>query len=188
MFSKRELTLIGVSITLGLFVGTGLVQSSVAEESAQGEIISVCINKKSGALRASERCAKGERLTVLGGVGPQGVQGEPGSQGPQGPKGDTGPQGPKGDTGPQGPQGVQGVQGERGLTGATGATGATGSVSGLRKQTLVFYSPTRSIMCGVTPTLKVLTEASLRQSTLLGTTLSTTDATVCSYSLEVLVP
>ena len=185
MFNNREITLIGLSMTLGVFLGTGLLQSSVAEESLEGEVISVCINKKTGTIRVANKCAKAERSTVLGGVGPQGVQGEQGEVGPQGPKGDTGPQGPKGDTGPQGLQGIQGVQGERGVT---GATGPTGTLSGLKKQTFVFYSPTRSIMCGVTPTLKVLTEASLRQSSLLGTTLTTADATLCSYSLEVYVP
>jgi len=185
MFSKREMTLIGLSMSLGVFIGTGLLQSSMAEESAQGEVVSVCINKKSGAIRASEKCVKGERSTVLGGVGPQGPQGKQGEVGPQGVQGNTGPQGPKGDTGPQGLQGTQGVQGERGVM---GATGPTGTLSGLKKQTFIFYSPTRSIMCGVTPALKVLTEASLRQSSLLGTTLTTADATLCSYSLEVYVP
>lgn len=185
MFDKRETVLIGLSMFLGVFIGSGLLQSSVAEESAQGEVIAVCITKKTGAIRASEKCAKGERSTVLGGVGPQGPQGDQGEVGPQGIQGLTGPQGPKGDTGPQGLQGIQGIQGERG---PIGATGATGTVTGLTRKTLVFYSPTRSILCGVSPTLKVLTEASLSQSSSLGTTLGTTKETICSYSQEVFVP
>jgi len=136
MFSKREMTLIGLSMSLGVFIGTGLLQSSMAEESAQGEVVSVCINKKTGAIRASDKCVKGERPTVLGGVGPQGPQGEKGEVGPQGVQGNTGPQGPKGDTGPQGLQGIQGVQGERG---PTGATGATGQVTGLRTKSITVW-------------------------------------------------
>ncbi len=75
----------------------------------QGEILSICIDKKTGAMRASLACKKTERATIISG---------------QGEKGD------KGDTGPQGIQGLQGLQGERGLT------GATGSVTGLRTKTI----------------------------------------------------
>ena len=55
----------------------------------QGEVLNVCINKKTGVIRASSKCdAKAERKTVLGGVGPRG------EVGPQGEQGVIGPQGP----------------------------------------------------------------------------------------------
>jgi hypothetical protein len=188
MFNHREKVLIGLSLCLGVFIGTGLVQASVAEEVVQGEVIKVCINNKTGAMRASGKCVKGERSTVLGGVGPrgaQGLQGIPGPQGAQGPKGDAGP---KGDTGAQGIQGIQGNQGERGLI---GLTGPAGTISGINRKTLVYYSPTRDIMCGVTPFTKVITGVSLFQYGLLEKplySLTSTDTTLCSYRIEVLVP
>ena len=185
MFTKRELSLICFSLSMGLLFGSGLLTPSSAEETGQGEVLSVCITKKTGAIRVSDKCAKSERATTLGGVGPQGEQGPQGEVGPVGPKGDTGIQGPKGDIGPQGTQGVQGIQGERG---PIGATGASGSVSGLKKKTFVYYSPTREIMCGVEPTIKPLTDVILNQSSFLGFYLTKSNATICSYQIEVLVP
>jgi hypothetical protein len=96
-----------------------------------------------------------------------------------------------GGNGIQGIPGIQGVVGETGLRGErgfVGATGATGTVSGLKRTTFVYYSPTSDIMCGVTPALKILTNAELRQSTFLGTSLSKSESTICSYRIEVLVP
>ena len=127
-------------------IGASGIAPSQAEEVTpapvvQGEIIKVCINLKSGAIRAASKCdSKTERKTVLGGAGAQGPIG------PQGEKGDTGSQGiqgVKGDTGSQGNQGIQGIQGERGLQGLqgfTGQTGATGSVSGLRRTNITFLT------------------------------------------------
>ena len=88
----------------------------------------------------------------------------------------------QGESGPEGPQGLQGLQGERGLT------GASGTVSGFRRTSFVYYSPSPNLSCGVTPTLKVLTNASLRESTFSGTSLFTTNSTICSYQIAVLVP
>ena len=72
--------------------------ASVAEEVAQGEVLTVCINKKTGAIKVAKKCPKGERKTTLGGVGPQGLQGEKGDTG------DTGAVGATGDIGATGPQ------------------------------------------------------------------------------------
>jgi hypothetical protein len=99
-----------------------------------GDMISVCINKKSGAIRASTKCTSSERSSSLGGPGPQGPKGDAGSVGPIGLVGPAGPVGPKGDVGPIGIQGVQGV------AGPTGMTGATGSVSGLRTKSITTMS------------------------------------------------
>ena len=126
-----------VALIIGILIGAFAVQPVSAEPTTQGEVLKVCIAKKTGVIRVANKCITGERATVLGGVGPQGergIQGEVGATGPQGP---VGPQGPKGDQGPQGLQGIQGLQGERGFT---GATGATGTVSGLRTQTINFLN------------------------------------------------
>ena len=103
-----------------------------------GEVIRVCIDLKSGAIRASVKCTKSERPTTLGGVGPKGDSGPQGLQGDTGATGPQGLQGAKGDIGPQGLQGLTGSQGPQGLQGLTGLTGATGTVAGLRQQTLHF--------------------------------------------------
>jgi hypothetical protein len=99
-----------------------------------GEMIKVCINKKSGAIRAATKCTTSERSSSLGGPGPQGPKGDVGSVGPIGLVGPAGPIGPKGDLGPTGMQGIQGV------AGPTGMTGATGSVSGLRTKSITTMS------------------------------------------------
>jgi hypothetical protein len=106
---------------------------------AEGEVpspqtvVNICVDKKTGAMRLppNGRCTKGkERLT-------------PFAAGPQGPAGPVGPQGSQGVAGPAGPAGPQGAAGERGPAGPmglTGLTGATGTVSGLRRQTISFYT------------------------------------------------
>jgi hypothetical protein len=181
MFSRREKTLIGISMAIGLFVGSGVFTSSSAEEVVQGEVLEVCINKKTGTLRVSGRCVKSERATTLGGVGPQGIQGPQGEVGPQGPKGDTGPQGPKGDTGPQGSQGIQGPQGERGLV---GATGPAGTVTGMRTTTIDFLSGSTFGCPGFGTSKRVLTD--VRLSTFFGTTsISPTTTTLSGCSVTV---
>jgi hypothetical protein len=148
------------TLVIGFVLGINGTSPSNAETTvAQGEILKVCINLKTGAIRVSAKCdTKTERKTVLGGVGAQGTQGVQGEQGikgdtgatgavgAQGPIGLTGIQGVKGDTGATGTQGIkgdtgatgaQGKQGERGLTGLTGAqgpqgyTGATGATGSL---------------------------------------------------------
>jgi hypothetical protein len=161
MITKRELVIGLLAGFVGSVIGISANTASVAEEVVQGEVLTVCINKKTGAIKVANKCSKEERKTTLGGVGPQGVQGEKGDVGavgpvgPQGPKGDIGPvgeqglqgvqgplgpQGPKGDIGAQGIQGPVGPQGRQGDRGLTGATGATGYVSGLRTQSIEVWS------------------------------------------------
>ena len=161
MITKREIAVALLAGFVGSVIGVSANTASVAEEVAQGEVLTVCINKKTGAIKVANKCSKEERKTTLGGVGPQGVQGEKGDVGavgpvgPQGPKGDIGPigeqgiqgvqgplgpQGPKGDIGSQGIQGPVGPQGRQGDRGFTGATGATGYVSGLRTQSIEVWS------------------------------------------------
>lgn len=161
MITKRELVIGLLAGFVGSVIGVSANTASVAEEVVQGEVLTVCINKKTGAIKVANKCSKEERKTTLGGVGPQGVQGEKGDVGavgpvgPQGPKGDIGPvgeqglqgvqgplgpQGPKGDIGAQGIQGPVGPQGRQGDRGLTGATGATGYVSGLRTQSIEVWS------------------------------------------------
>jgi hypothetical protein len=145
---KINLTPIAVvfALLLGWFLGTSGIAPSQAEEvsptpEVQGEILNVCINKKTGVIRASSKCdTKAERKTVLGGVGPRGDVGPKGEKGDQGATGAQGIQGLKGDQGAQGIQGVKGDQGLQGAQGFTGATGATGSVSGLRTKSIEVWS------------------------------------------------
>lgn len=131
------------SLIIGFLVGASSLGTASAEESAtsttapQGDLLKVCIDKKTGAIRASGSCKSTERAYVLGGPGPKGVQGVKGDTGATGVQGI---QGIKGDTGPSGIQGIQGVQGIQGDRGFTGATGATGSVSGLRTQSINFLN------------------------------------------------
>ena len=92
------------SLILGLTIGAiGFSPVSADDPSTApsavvpvGEILKVCIDLKTGIIRAATKCAKNERATVLGGVGPKGPVG------PQGPQGSVGPQGATGPVGPQG--------------------------------------------------------------------------------------
>ena len=140
MITKRELVVGLLAGFVGSVVGLSANTASVAEDVAQGEVLSVCINKKTGAIKAATKCAKDERKTVLGGVGPQGVQGEKGDKGDVGPVGPQGQQGERGLVGPQGERGLTGATGAQGPQGFTGATGATGSLSGLRRTNITFLT------------------------------------------------
>jgi Collagen triple helix repeat (20 copies) len=132
-----------VTLIFGFFIGTSTLGSATAADPtpsstiAQGDLLKVCLDKKSGAIRAASKCKSTESSYVLGGPGPQGVQGEKGEVGI------TGPQGLQGLTGPAGPQGIQGergLQGIQGLQGLQGFTGATGSVTGLRRINITFLT------------------------------------------------
>jgi len=112
MITKRELLIGLLAGLVGSVIGVSANTASVAEEVAQGEVLTVCINKKTGAIKVANKCSKEERKTTLGGVGPQGAQGE---------KGD------KGDTGAVG------------ATGATGATGPAGVVTGMRTKSITVW-------------------------------------------------
>ena len=149
----RELTrLIGV-LAIGFLLGSGISPLNAADPvSTTGEILKVCINTKTGAIRVASKCTTAERKTVLGGVG---ATGEKGDTGAIGEKGDTGAQGPAGTNGNNGATGATGPQGEKGLTGAqgsqgfTGATGATGSISSLSTRRIDYLSGPYSLCNGL---------------------------------------
>jgi len=145
----RELTrLVGV-LVIGFLLGSGITPLHAEDPVAvTGEILKVCINTKTGAIRVASKCTTTERKTVLGGVGAKGDIGDTGEKGTIGDTGATGATGPQGATGSQGVQGekgVTGLTGAQGPQGFTGATGATGSVSGLRTQTIRFLREPYSI-------------------------------------------
>lgn len=131
--AKTESTKVSIALFAGILIGSLGFGNASADETpsptptpsvavVQGEVISVCIEKKTGVIRAATSCKKTERATVLGGAGAQGAKGD------------------KGDVGATGTTGVQGLPGLNGLNGSTGATGATGSVSGLRTESIDFLS------------------------------------------------
>lgn len=149
MNRKSGIIAIG-SLLIGFFIGTSTLGSASAEESStvsaipQGDLLKVCIDKKSGVIRAASKCKNTERAYSLGGPGPRGAQGPKGDVGL---KGDQGIQGVKGDTGSQGTQGIQGEKGNQGERGVTGFTGATGSVNGLKTQSINFLNGGSLIGC-----------------------------------------
>jgi hypothetical protein len=151
IMKARELTrLIGV-LVIGFLLGAGITPLNAVDPVAStGEILKVCINTKTGALRVANKCTSAERKTVLGGVGAKGDKGdvgEKGATGDTGAVGETGAQGPAGTNGINGATGATGLQGEKGATGAqgpqgfTGSTGATGSVASLRTRSISFLQP-----------------------------------------------
>jgi hypothetical protein len=103
---SRKVLIPVFALIIGYTFGMSGTLTSSAEgviPGAQSEIIKVCINLKTGAIRASSKCdSKTERKTVLGGTGAKGAQGE------------------KGDKGDVGEQGVIGLQGAPGIKGADG--------------------------------------------------------------------
>lgn len=151
--NARELTrLIGV-LVIGFLLGSGISPLNAADPvSTTGEILKVCINTKTGAIRVASKCTSAERKTVLGGVGATGEKGDTGAVGAtgetgaigavglQGPAGINGINGATGATGLQGATGVTGATGVQGSQGFTGATGATGSVASLRTTTIQEWS------------------------------------------------
>jgi hypothetical protein len=147
--TKNESTKFSIALFAGILIGSLGLGNATAEETpsptpaVQGDVISVCIDKKTGVMRAVPTCKKTERTYVLGGPGPKGPKGDVGPQGLVGP---AGPQGSKGDVGPQG---IAGPQGPQGLQGMTGATGPTGTVSGLRPSTITVWEPSSFLgSCG----------------------------------------
>ena len=144
----KEVTRLLAVLIVGFIFGSGLTPLHAEDPVPAGEILNVCINKKTGALRVANKCTTTERKTVLGGVGARGEKGDKGETGATGLTGETGAVGPQGAQGPAGTNGVNGAQGERGLTGATGpqgpqgftgATGATGSVASLRTKSITVW-------------------------------------------------
>ena len=192
MITKRELVVGLLAGFVGSVIGMSVNTASVAEEVAQGEVLTVCINKKTGAIKVAKKCPKGERKTTLGGVGPQGVQGEKGDTGDTGAVGATGdigatgPQGATGATGFTGATGAQGLQGERGFT---GATGATGSVTGLRSTQISFLTSDTTFGCGLygysLSSQNIVTDLRLRKSYFSDYSTYISDVTANTKRLEV---
>ena len=137
--TKNESTKIAIALFSGILIGSFGLGTATADETPsptpsavavpQGEVLSVCIDKKTGIVRAASTCKKTERSTTLGGSGPRGEKGD------------------KGDTGVTGLQGLQGAPGTNGIDGRTGATGATGSVSGLRTRSITVWEQSFSSSC-----------------------------------------
>jgi hypothetical protein len=135
---RENIKLLAVLI-FGLAIGAGITPLHADDPvSATGEVLKVCIDKKTGVIKASTKCLKTERATILSGVGPKGDKGDTGEIGPVGPQGIQGVAGPQGIQGERGLTGAQGLQGDRGFT---GATGPTGTVSGLRQTSLTVWEP-----------------------------------------------
>jgi hypothetical protein len=137
--TKNESSKVAIALFAGILIGSLGLGVATAEETPlpvapQGDLLKVCIDKKSGVIRSSTSCKKTEKPYVLGGPGPQGIQGVKGDVGPQG------TQGVKGDVGPQGLTGPIGPQGSSGPAGPTGPTGPAGSLSGLRTVTLDYLT------------------------------------------------
>lgn len=189
----RTTALVIGALFAGWLLGASGIASSQAEEVTpapieQGEIIKVCINLKTGAIKAASKCdSKTERKTVLGGVGPKGAIGAQGIQGVAGPQG---PVGPKGDTGTQGTQGVQGEKGLQGDRGFTGSTGATGSVSGLRTRSITVWEQSYGSFCSSYSGFSVLNgNTYLSQSSFSNTiSLNKSCSTLSSSTISVYAP
>ena len=167
----KEVTRLLAVLIVGFVFGSGLTPLHAEDPVPTGEILNVCINKKTGALRVANKCTTAERKTVLGGVGARGEKGDKGDTGATGLTGETGATGVQGATGAQGPQGergLTGLQGPQGPQGFTGATGATGSVTGLRSTNIDFLSASSFGCPGFGTSKTVLTD--IRLSTFGSTT------------------
>lgn len=160
----KEVTRLLAVLIVGFIFGSGLTPLHAEDPVPTGEILSVCINKKTGAIRVANKCTTAERKTVLGGVGARGEKGDKGDTGATGLTGETGVTGATGAMGPQGPQGERGLTGATGAQGPqgfTGATGATGSVSGLRSTNIDFLSASSFGCPGYGTSKTVLTDIRL---------------------------
>lgn len=145
-----EITRLLAVLIVGFIFGSGLTPLHAEDPVPAGEILSVCINKKTGAIRVANKCTTPERKTVLGGVGARGEKGDKGDTGATGLTGETGATGATGATGPQGPQGERGLTGATGAQGPqgfTGATGATGSVASLRTRSITVWDQSYGSFC-----------------------------------------
>lgn len=153
LMKARELARLITVLVLGFLFGSGITPLHAEDPVAvPGEILKVCINTKTGAIRVANKCTTAERKTILGGVGAKGDKGDTGEKGitgdtgvtgaigVQGPAGTNGINGATGATGPQGEKGATGATGAQGSQGFTGATGATGSMNGLRTTTIQEWS------------------------------------------------
>jgi hypothetical protein len=159
--TKTDSTKVSIALFAGILIGSLGFGNATADETpsatptspvevVQGEVISVCIDKKTGIIRASSSCKKTERKTVLGGAGAQGLKGD---------KGDTGATGATGAMGPQ------------------GLTGPTGAVSGLRTTSIDFLSASSFGCPGWGTSQTVVTNVSSYTSSWSGTTTITPTTT-----------
>jgi hypothetical protein len=184
---KSKLAIVAVSLLLGFGIGSVSTGTATADEVItpanvpQGDLLKVCIDKKTGVIRAASKCRATERAYVLGGPGPQGPQGEKGDTGATGPQGI---QGIKGDIGLQGLQGLQGIRGLQGERGFTGLTGATGTVSGLSTRRIDFLSGPYSLCNGLGTSASVVSGVSVG----FGGNLSVSRTTLQGCSMSVYVP
>ena len=148
----RELMRLISVLAVGFILGSGISPLHAADPvTATGEILKVCIDTKSGVIRAASKCTKTERMTILGGVGAKGEKGDTGEIGATGLVGATGavgPQGQQGLTGAQGATGFTGPTGAQGAQGFTGATGGTGSVANLRTKSITVWDQSYGSSCG----------------------------------------
>jgi hypothetical protein len=177
--TKNESTKIAIALFAGILIGSIGLRSATANETPsptpsavavpQGEVISICIDKKTGIMRAASTCKKTERSTTLGGSGPRGEKGD------------------KGDTGATGLQGFQGTPGTNGIDGRTGATGATGSISGFRSESIDFLSGSYFGCPGFGTSKTVVTDVSVYTNFSGRTTISPTTTRLNGCSITVLV-
>lgn len=164
---KSSLGIASLALVVGFGIGSTTTRPAIAEETtvatsiSQGDLLKVCIDKKTGAMRAASKCKPTEKAQVLGGPGPQGIQG---IQGEKGDTGSQGIQGVKGDTGSQGAQGIQGERGPQGERGFIGTTGATGMVSGLSTRRIDFLSGPYSLCNGLGTSASVVGGVSVSYS------------------------
>ena len=184
---KSKLAIIALSLLVGFGIGSITTGTATAEEvvapteAPQGDLLKVCIDKKSGVIRAASKCKATEKSYVLGGPGPQGPQGEKGDTGATGPQGI---QGVKGDTGLQGLKGIQGDRGLQGIQGIQGFTGATGTVSGLSTRRIDFLSGAYSLCNGLGTSASVVSGVSVGFSG----NLSVSKTTLQGCSMSVYAP
>lgn len=188
---KREYVLVAAAFVAGIAVAgprlvsaegegttTTVVSAVPAPATPSPTVVFICVNKKTGAMRLPPNgtCnSRTENATPFA-AGPQG---------PAGPVGPVGPVGPQGLVGPQGPAGPQGLTGLQGPQGFTGPRGPQGSISGLRPQTISYYTG-RFGGCGFLGQT-VLTDAYI--STFLGSsTLRTSSTTLNCETVTVYVP
>ena len=90
-FSTRNIS--WAALVLSMLV---LLSSNLNFASSQSSQISGCANKKTGALRISNKCTSSEKSITWSIQGPQGIEGVPGPQGLQGAQGIPGLQGTAG--------------------------------------------------------------------------------------------
>ncbi|AOY56417.1 hypothetical protein A4Z71_05560 [Candidatus Rhodoluna planktonica] len=135
MRNKNALPAVMLMIFLLLVGGS----SSTASTASQAGLL-LCVNSKSGEIRASvnQKCPAGFRAHYLAAQGPQGVAGP---QGPSGYDGSRGPQGLQGVAGNQGPAGPQGPQGPQGPAGSGGLNSVSFTASD-------FATSTRDLLNG----------------------------------------